>query len=369
VASVESVVKVGDAVKVRVLSLDAATGKIALTMKSASESRARANDDDEVEEEEEDVDEQILSFAEEDDLEPDEGHEFVFADTVADYDLPFQMTEEDAELTVAAVNEFEDNDAELEVETELDIPVPLNELVTCTVERVEDYGAFVSFLYNGNQFRGFLERDEAKIPASALSAEELAEFTSDGLTPEYVDADFDDMKQYYKTGDLVHAFILEHNERGEINLTQFTDVEVEDDGLDIEDADGFDEDGPISDQPLSMLTNPTGIAGIDVLIYDPEDLLEEEVAGDSPSAADGSSVALSASDDAVMDYKVYGQGPVGASLFTRSGVIVPSVNFPDRPLSKIDGFNLNTIGTVDRDFDGDEIHLEDLWQDSIPVPK
>ena len=367
----ESVVKVGETVKVRVLSLDAATGKIALSMKSEVSSASRNSsrvDEDDVEEEE--AGEETLSFAdEEEDIEPEEGHEFVFADTVADYDFPFQMSEEDEELTVAAVNEFEDNEEELQVETIVDIPVPLNELVSGTVERVEDYGAFISFLYNGNQHRAFLERDESKIPASALSAEELADFIEDGITPEYIDSDFDDMKQYYKPGDLVKAFVLDYSERGEINLTQFTDVEVEEDGLDIEEDDGFDEDGPLSDLPLSMLTSTPGVAGVDVLVYDPEDLLEDEVAGDSAGGDDSSSF-LGASDEAVMDYQVYGQGPVGASLFTRSGsIIVPSVNFPDRPLSKVDGFALNTIGTVDRDFDGDEIYLEELWQETIPIPK
>ena len=67
--------------------------------------------------------------ADDDELLPEEGHEFVFADAVADFGFPFQMEEEDAELTVNAVGDFEDSD-ELQFESSTDIDVPLNELVT-----------------------------------------------------------------------------------------------------------------------------------------------------------------------------------------------------------------------------------------------
>ena len=36
---------------------------------------------------------------------------------------------------------------------------------------------------------------------------------------------------------------------------------------------------------------------------------------------------------------------------------------------KINSFALNNISATDTDFDGDEIYLEDLWQQTIHVPK
>ena len=41
------------------------------------------------------------------------------------------------------------------------------------------------------------------------------------------------MKVYYKVGETVDAFVLEITDRGEVNLTQYTDAEVEADGFDI----------------------------------------------------------------------------------------------------------------------------------------
>ncbi len=76
-------------------------------------------------------------------LMPAEGYEFVFADTVADFSFPFQMEEEDAELSVNVVNAFEDTD--MEIEAVMDFDVPLNELVTGKVrgrEREERKGNF-----------------------------------------------------------------------------------------------------------------------------------------------------------------------------------------------------------------------------------
>ena len=48
----------------------------------------------------------------------------------------------------------------------------------------------------------------------------------------------------------------------------------------------------------------------------------------------------------------------------------PSQPFPPlpRPLDKLDANAINSLKITDRDFDGDEIYLEDLWQESIPVP-
>ena len=139
---------------------------------------------------------------------PPRASEFVFADTVADFSFPFQMEEEDAELSVNVVNAFEDTD--MEIEAEMDVDVPLNELVSgkvrarvapdsvlldrplqlatrrcllsasrlalltnlglhastsswSQVNRVEDYGAFITVSYGNKEFKAFLERDEAKV--------------------------------------------------------------------------------------------------------------------------------------------------------------------------------------------------------------
>jgi len=50
------------------------------------------------------------------------------------------------------------------------------------------------------------------------------------------------MKAYYKVGDKVEAFVLDYTDRGEINLTHYTDAEVEADGFDILD----DDEGEVS---------------------------------------------------------------------------------------------------------------------------
>lgn len=129
----------------------------------------------------------------------------MYADAVADFAFPFQMEQEDRDLTVNSVADFEDSD-DLQVETVTDIDVPLNELVSgmvssnilftnpfsfrsdelnaalpkpdvrvdnnkhiitllyrFQVSRVEDYGAFITISYNGKEMKGFLERDEAKV--------------------------------------------------------------------------------------------------------------------------------------------------------------------------------------------------------------
>ena len=71
----------------------------------------------------------------EDELLPEDGHEFVFADAVADFDFPFQMENEDRDLTVNAVADFEDSDG-LQVESVVDIDVPLNERVSGVVSEL-----------------------------------------------------------------------------------------------------------------------------------------------------------------------------------------------------------------------------------------
>ncbi|GAX79678.1 hypothetical protein CEUSTIGMA_g7119.t1 [Chlamydomonas eustigma] len=354
VSSASQVVKVNEKVKVRVLSFDSDSGKIALSMKSAS--GAMAGDISEVE----GGDSEDVSGSQGDDFSPEEGHEFIYADSVADFQFPFQMEEEDAELTVNSVANFEEADS-LEVEFISDLPIPLNELVTGKVTRVEESFALLSINYKGKEVKGFLERDEAKIPAAKLSAEDLSSFVDEGdEVPAYISSDFDDMKQYYKEGDLVQAFVLEYTDKG-LNVTQYTDAEVEADGLELDD----DDEGEISNEVLSVMGD---LNSFDVMALEPEDLLEMEGIADEV-ALNGGAGQMNDSD-AVADYKINGRGPLTGSLFTAAGDLsVPYINFPDRPSGKVSSYALNNINTVDKDFDGDEIFLEDLWQQTIHVPK
>ena len=75
-----------------------------------------------------------------DEIEPEEGHEFVYADGVADFAFPFQMEEEDGNMTVNAVGDFEDAEGDMDYEVKTDIPIPLNELVTGMVRRGNEEG-------------------------------------------------------------------------------------------------------------------------------------------------------------------------------------------------------------------------------------
>lgn len=134
------------------------------------------------------------------DLFPEEGYEYVLADE--EPELLFTMAEEDPEMTLEAVADFErQEDVELEVHAEA-MPVALGEVVSgkvrvghracmaaCTatraytfaqaelpahhsstlpvcpaqVSRVEEFGVFVEFQHNGKTFNALLERDEAKV--------------------------------------------------------------------------------------------------------------------------------------------------------------------------------------------------------------
>lgn len=56
------------------------------------------------------------------------------------------------------------------------------------VTRVDAYGAYISVTHNGKEVECYLDREEAKVPASALSAEELRDFVGEGeAVPEYID--------------------------------------------------------------------------------------------------------------------------------------------------------------------------------------
>lgn len=46
------------------------------------------------------------------------------------------------------------------------------------------------------------------------------------------------------------------------------------------------------------------------------------------------------------------------------------MTFPSRPLKHINNMAMNQLALVrDVDFDGDEVELQDFWQETIPVSK
>jgi hypothetical protein len=120
----------------------------------------------------------------------------VYADAVAEFEFPFQM-EEDVDISLNAVNDFED--ANLEVDAGLDLPLPLNELVTGMITRVEDYYVLMTITADGKELKGLLSLDEAKMPSKGLSPKELAEYGVEAgeTPPTYLSTEFDDMKAYY----------------------------------------------------------------------------------------------------------------------------------------------------------------------------
>lgn len=97
---------------------------------AAAEAAADVEDDEEYEEYEE----------YEEGEGPAEGYELVYADA-AEVDFPFEMEEEDGELTLESVAAFEVADAsEFNFEFSSDLDVPINELVSgkvCGAVRVE----------------------------------------------------------------------------------------------------------------------------------------------------------------------------------------------------------------------------------------
>ena len=59
-----------------------------------------------------------------------EGYQYVYADS-KDYDFPFEMEEEDGELTVEGVAAFEDaEEADFSFVHSMDLEVPIHELVS-----------------------------------------------------------------------------------------------------------------------------------------------------------------------------------------------------------------------------------------------
>ncbi len=103
----------------------------------------------------------------------------------------------------------------VQIEYELGSPAYLEEVMG-TVSRVEDYGVFLDFSWNGKTLTGLLGRDEMKVPLAKLSAaeqeaarEEWAD--TDFEAPEFVEIGDDqlDVKKFYQPGDQVPAFVLE----------------------------------------------------------------------------------------------------------------------------------------------------------------
>ncbi|KAG2439182.1 hypothetical protein HXX76_004546 [Chlamydomonas incerta] len=376
----KDVVQPGQKVTVKVLSVDAEKKRVSLELKSAVAAAASASEESDdiiTEPDREGAD----ADAEEDvEVELEDGQVEVRADLPGFEDIPFVMDEADmdGEMTEAAIAALEADLDGAEIRYELEAPAYMEE-VTGKVARIEDYGVFLEFEWNGKTLTGLLAKDEMKVPSSALS-----EAAQTALRAEWADTGFEmpafvelpddelDVKKYYQPGESVPAFVLESSlvdGRG-ISLTQFTDEEVS-----AEAVAAYEELEEDDDEELDkMIADAAGLED-EVLAFDPESLMEEDEGEEAGAAAD-------AGEDA--EYEgVSADGLVGANGSyalgaTRSGLIkgkngyqVAPLGLPSRPLNDaVTSSGLAILGTSEVDFDGDEVHLVDYWSseafDNIP---
>ncbi|KXZ52880.1 hypothetical protein GPECTOR_8g260 [Gonium pectorale] len=385
--NVKDVVSVGQKVTVKVLSVDASKSRVSLELKSAANAAAAAPTDAAADEEQVDLifdqaDDAAGAGAEEEEdveVELEEGQVEVYSDLAGFEDIPFVLDEEDAEeLTEAAVAALEADLDNAEIQYELDAPAYLEE-VAGKVTRVEDYGAFLEFSWNGKTLTGLLSRDEMKVPSSALSAEAQAALRAEWAEtefemPQFVELPDDelDVKKYYQPGDEVPAFVLESalvDGRG-ISLTHFTDEDVAAEAVEAYEALEEEDDEELD----KLLEDAAGDIEDEVLAFEPESLLEDDEAD--------AAVGVAAEDTA--DYTGLDSDMVEAAAgthdvsVTRSGLIkgkngfqVAPLGLPSRPLAEaITESGLAILGTAETDFDGDEVQLVEYYNsdlyDNIP---
>eukprot|EP00197_Chlamydomonas_leiostraca_P002908 CAMPEP_0202857290 /NCGR_PEP_ID=MMETSP1391-20130828/291_1 /ASSEMBLY_ACC=CAM_ASM_000867 /TAXON_ID=1034604 /ORGANISM="Chlamydomonas leiostraca, Strain SAG 11-49" /LENGTH=553 /DNA_ID=CAMNT_0049536075 /DNA_START=24 /DNA_END=1682 /DNA_ORIENTATION=+ len=350
VKNVASLVKVEDVVRVRVMTVDATSGRIALSMKGMSGAGdAEEEAADVAVEDEEDEDEMVFDDEEEesDFLEASaEGRDLITVDE--EPELAFEMDAEDPEMTLESVAAFEALDAdEMKVEISLpdNMPVPVGEFVSGKVTRVEDYGAFIEFIHNGKTMSALLEREEAKIPVSALTPEQIKAYQAEGVEvgEEYVDDDIEsNMAAYYKIGDAVNAYVLDYNEQNKMSLTMYADWELDEAAVEL--AEDDEEPEFVDDE-------------VDILAVDPLSLIEGEEAAAAAEAAE-------VDDEYGLFRAEHAAGGVGNVLDN------PIMVFPrDVRTDRVNPASVSRISAVDTDFDGDEIVLDDYWTEGIRVPK
>ncbi|KAL6765694.1 polyprotein of PSRP-7 and EF-Ts, imported to chloroplast [Haematococcus lacustris] len=367
VESAAALVAKGDVVRVRLMSVDATAGRVALSMRGLQAAGSAEVDGDEddtgaFEDEEFDVGGEEEVEMDDDDsldmLEPGEGMEFVAADE--EPDIIFEMAEDDPEMTMEAVAAFEALEPEqISREVIRDVmPVPMGELISGKVSRIEEYGMFIEFDYGSRKRSGLLVPDEAKVPSASLTPEELAELVEEGEpAPQYVEIEINGpLSQYYNIGDPVDAFVLAYDEQGKMSLTQFADWEVDQAAaqeLDAEDLPpNFQEErDPLSVDPFSWVDDD------DTAATEEETEEATDEAFDKLSGANG----LTASE---LREEVAGTG-FSRPLFNQD----VTMTFPSRPLNRVDATRLNVPLFKDEDQEGDIVELQDLWQETFHVPK
>ncbi|GIL70524.1 hypothetical protein Vretimale_3656 [Volvox reticuliferus] len=374
----KDVVSPGQKVTVKVLNVDASKKRVSLELTSGGATAAAVVEEDEPADDIVDVAEETAGTGydeeEEVEVELEEGQVEVHADLPGFEDIPFVMDMDDeGELSDAAINALEADLDAVEIKYELEGPAYLEE-VTGKVSRIEDYGLFLEFEWNGKKLTGLLPRDEIKVRSSALSAEAQAT-----LRAEWADTEFDmpqfvelpddelDIKKYYQPGDQVPAFVLESNvvEGRGITLTHFTDEDVAAGAVDA--YEGLEEG---EDEELDALLEEAFEEDEEVLAFSPEDLLEgeDEVDGSVPveDASEYNGYSAEGQEDADATYET---AEMRTGLIKgKNGFQVAPLGLPSRATEASAG--LAILGTSETDFDGDEVQLVEYWNtemyESIP---
>ncbi|GFR43724.1 hypothetical protein Agub_g4835 [Astrephomene gubernaculifera] len=390
--NVKDVVSPGQKVTVKVLSVDASKNRVSLSLKSAANAEAPAAAEEAPAAEEGGVtasfhedDEEEGAAAEEEEVEVElgEGQREVYSDLPGFEDIPFVMEEEDAdELTDSAIAAMEADLDSVQIQYNLEGPAYLEEVLG-KVSRIEDYGLFLEFPWNGKTLTGLLPRDELKVPSSALPEEAQA-----ALRAEWADTEFDmpayvelpddelDVKKYYQPGDMVPAFVLESPVVGaKLLLTQFTDEDVAAEAVGA--YEGLEEE---EDEELDrLLEEANEELGGEVLAAEPEALLDE-AGGEEDAAAAAREEGLVGGEDyagyssEALDNAagVHELGVLRSGLLRgKNGAQVAPLGLPSRPLVEpVTSSGLALLGTQERDFAGDEVALVDYWSseeyDNIP---
>ncbi|EFJ50868.1 hypothetical protein VOLCADRAFT_120525 [Volvox carteri f. nagariensis] len=340
----KDVVSRGQKVTVKVLNVDAAKKRVSLELTSGGEAAPAAAEEEEVANDIVDVADERADGGddeEEDEVEVEleEGQVEVYADLPGFQDIPFVMDMDDeGELSEAAVAALEADLDAAEIKYELEGPAYLEE-ITGKVSRIEDYGLFLDFDWNGKKFTGLLARDEMKVPSSALPEEAQA-----ALRAEWADTEFEmpqfveladdelDIKKFYQPGDEVPAFVLESklvDPRG-ITLTHFTDEDVAAEADLMEGEDEVEGSSPVEDASEYQGYSAEGLEEADTT-YETAEMRTGLIKG-------------------------------------KNGFQVAPLGLPSRSTEASSG--LAILGTSETDFDGDEVQLVEYWNtemyESIP---
>jgi predicted RNA-binding protein with RPS1 domain len=385
VRNVADVVAVGAAVKVKVMSVDAGSGRLALTMKgvegnpkpaapaggqgqrtgggggggrgagggrgqgqrggargSSSQADAEADAPDELEANE--------AFV--------EGITLRFDDPAAEQAAPMGEADVDALEMLPASGAA---------------ALAVNDLIEGVVKEVQDFGVIVEFAGpDGAAAQGLLHVSEMAAPAAKLaqsgeksSAEAAGEAEFAGLEYEDVGG-VDDPKKYYAPGDKVRAFVLDVAEAGgRAELTQFVYDEADGQALARAGLLSADDDG---DRLLERVARAAG-GEAELPAPAPErrgrNRYEEDSGAD---AADLGELSAALPSDAAEAALFYGQAAsypdrAVAGLVGGGAASLAPGAFPDRPLRAVKDVSLMTPqgGMAEVGDGGEESELVDFW--------